>query len=216
MYTILKTQEVKKKPTKVKVFFDEKSHVISINTFAHFALYEGKQVDDSELEEILLYDLDSDLYERTINYISYTPRTESQVRSYIQTHLKKSGALEFNIDFEKLTSKIVEKLKEYKYINDLEYAELFVKSRLKNKPKPRFFLFSELLSKGIEKELANEVLDSLMPDSFEILKRVYEKKYKDEPITFEDKKKIGYLQRKGFLWDDISALVNSFKKENES
>jgi len=55
-----------------------------------------------------------------------------------------------------------------------------------------------------------------MPDSFEILKRVYEKKYKDEPITFEDKKKISYLQRKGFLWDDISKLVNSFEQKNDN
>ena len=215
MLTIQKTQAVKKFPSKVKVFFEDDAYIMSVNTFAHFALYDGKEITQEELGEILSHDLHSDLYERAVNYISYSPRTEYQVREYIQKYLKKSGVFELNIDHEKLTNEIIEKLKEYKYINDRDYAELFVKSRLKNKPKPRYFLLSELLSKGIDKELANEILDVLMPDSFEILKRVYEKKYRDEPITFEDKKKISFLQRKGFLWDDISKLVNSFSEKND-
>ncbi len=216
MHKIQKTQTVKKSPSKVKVSFEENSYIISVNTFAHFALYDGKEVEDSELEEILVYDLRSDLLERCINYITYSPRTQSQVRDYIMKYLKKIGVLELNIDSENLIEEIIEKLKEFKYINDYDYAELFVKSRIKNKPKSRYFLLSELLSKGIDKELANEVLDSLMPDSLEMLRRVYEKKFRDEPITFEDKKKITYLQRKGFSWDDISQFVNSFNKENEN
>jgi regulatory protein len=215
MHKIQKTQTVKKSPSKVKVSFEENSYIISVNTFAHFALYDGKEIEDSELEEILVHDLRSDLFERCINYITYSPRTQSQVRDYIRKYLKKIGVLELNIDSENLIEEIIEKLKEFKYINDYDYAELFVKSRIKNKPKSRYFLLSELLSKGIDKELANEVLDSLMPDSLEMLKRVYEKKFRDEPITFEDKKKISYLQRKGFLWDDISQFVNSFNKKNE-
>jgi regulatory protein len=215
MYKIQKTQTVKKSPSKVKVSFEENTYIISVNTFAHFALYDGKEIEDSELEEILVHDLRSDLFERCINYITYSPRTQSQVRDYIRKYLKKIGVLELNIDSENLIEEIIEKLKEFKYINDYDYAELFVKSRIKNKPKSRYFLLSELLSKGIDKELANEVLDSLMPDSLEMLKRVYEKKFRDEPITFEDKKKISYLQRKGFLWDDISQFVNSFNKKNE-
>jgi regulatory protein len=215
MYKIQKTQTVKKSPSKVKVSFEENTYIISVNTFAHFALYDGKEIEDSELEEILVHDLRSDLFERCVNNITYSPRTQSQVRDYIRKYLKKIGVLELNIDSGNLIEEMIEKLKEFKYINDYEYAELFVKSRIKNKPKSRYFLLSELLSKGIDKELANEVLDSLMPDSLEMLRRVYEKKFKDEPITFEDKKKISYLQRKGFLWDDISQFVNSFNKENE-
>jgi len=156
MLKIQKTQSVKRNPSKIKVFFEQNPYIITLNTFAHFALYDGKEVTQEELEEILSHDLHNDLYERAVNYISYSPRTEFQVRKYIEKHLKKYGAFELEIDNEKLTNEIIEKLKEYKYINDEEYAELFVKSRLKNKPKTRYFLFSELLLKGIDKELANE------------------------------------------------------------
>ena len=216
MYTIQKTETVKRSPSKVKVFFEDNSYIISVNTFAHFALYDGKEITQEELEEILSHDLRTDLYERVVNYISYSPRTESQVKQYIRKYFKKIGIFELNIDSESLIDEIVNKLKEYKYINDRDYAEMFVKSRLKNKPRSRYFLLSELLSKGIDKQMANEVLDILMPDSYEVLKMLYEKKYRDEPMTFDDKKKISYLQRKGFLWDDISKFVNSFKKDNDN
>lgn len=214
MPIIEKIESVKRNPSKAKLVFEENSYVVDLDTIAYFACYEGKEIDENELEEILKHSLQRDLQERTINYISYSPRTEFQVRQYIKKYLRKIGILDLNIDYEEIINKVIKKLKEYKYLNDEEYAKLFVKSRLENKPKSRYFLLSELMSKGIQKDLANEVLDSLLPDSFEILKKVYEKKFKNEPLTFEDKKKITYLQRKGFLWDDISTLVNSFEKNN--
>ena len=209
MLIIEKIQTVKRNPSKVRLVFDENSYVVSINTIAKFALYEGKEIEDDELMEIVSDGLFADLQERTINYIAYSPRTEFQVRQYIQKYLKKIKVLDLNIKSDEIVEHVIEKLKEFKYIDDEEYAKLFVKSRLQNKPKSRFELSSELFARGIDKELANKVLDLLLPSNIEILQRVYEKKFKDSPITFEDKKKISYLQRKGFLWDDISTFVNS-------
>ncbi len=203
MFTIEKTQRVKRKPSKVKVFFDQKQYTISVDTYATYGLYEGKEVSKDELEKILYDDLSSQLQEKVVNYASYSPRTELQIRRYIRKNVK-----DYEIDAQKLEDEIIEKLKEFKYIDDVEYAKLFVRSRIKSKPKSRYFLFMELCEKGIEKDLANEVLDELMPDSFEMLKKVFEKKYRGEEITFDDKKKIAYLQRKGFNWDDISRLIN--------
>ncbi len=203
MLKIKKAQRLKRKPSKVKVDFDEQKNTISFDTYATFGLYEGKELTEDELQEILHHDLHSDLQEKVVNYASYSPRTELQIRRYIRKRLK-----DYEIDAQKLEDEIIEKLKEFKYIDDIEYAKLFVRSRIKSRPKSRYFLFMELCEKGIEKALANEVLDSLMPDSFEMLKKVFEKKYKDDSISFEDKKKIAYLQRKGFGWDDISRLIN--------
>ncbi len=214
MPIITKIEPSTRNPLRVFMVCDGSSYPININAIAKFACYEDKEISDEELEEILTESLHDDLQERVINYISYSPRTEFQIRGYIKKYLYKIGILELDINFEEIIEKIITKLKEYNYVNDESFAELFVKSRLQNKPRSRFFLLSELLGKGIEKELANKVLDNLLPESFEILQRVYEKKYGDEILTFEDKKKISYLQRKGFLWDDISKLVNFFEGNN--
>ena len=209
MLVIKKIETVKRNPSKVKLVFEQNSYTVSVNTVAKFSLYEEKEIGDEELVEILSDGLTTDLFERTINYITYSPRTQYQVRQYIQQYLKKIDVFDLNIKIDEIVNEVIEKLKEFKYIDDEEYAKLFVKSRLANKPRSRFVLSSELFVKGIDKELANKVLDELLPENIEILKKTYEKKFKDEPITFEDKKKITYLQRKGFLWDDISTFVNS-------
>jgi regulatory protein len=210
MLTIQKIETVKRNPSKVKLVFEDSSYIVSIDTVALFSLYEGREVSEEDLSKIVLHGLFSDLQERTIGYITYSPRTEYQVRQYIQKYLRK---IDLEIDSESLIEELIEKLKEYKYIDDRAYAELFVKSRLQNKPKSRFVLSTELFSKGIDKELSNEVLDELLPENIELLKKVYEKKFGDTPITFDDKKKISFLQRKGFSWDDISTFVNSFKND---
>ncbi len=209
MQIVKKLETVKRNPSKVKLVFEGSSYTISVNTIAKFALYEGKEIEDEEVAEIVSDGLASDLLERTTNYITYSPRTEFQVRQYIQKYLKKINILDLKIKYDEIVNEVIEKLKEFKYIDDENYAKLFVKSRLENKPRSRFVLSSELFVKGVEKELANRVLDSLLPESIEILKKVYEKKFKNEHISFEDKKKISFLQRKGFSWDDISSFVNS-------
>ncbi len=209
MLVIKKIETVKRNPSKVKLVFEQNTYIVSVNTLAKFSLYEEKEIEDEELVEIVSDGLTTDLLERTINYIAYSPRSQYQVCQYIQKYLKKIEVSDLNIKIDEIVTEVIEKLKEFKYIDDEEYAKLFVKSRLENKPRSRFALSSELFAKGIDKELANKILDGLLPENIEILKKVYEKKFKDQEITFEDKKKISFLQRKGFLWDDISKFINS-------
>jgi regulatory protein len=212
MLLIKKIEILKREPSKVRLFLEDNIYLVSINTIAKFALYEGKELEDNELAEIVSDGLYSDLLERTSNYITYSPRTEKQARQYIHKYLVKIKVAELNIKYDEIVEEVVQKLKEFKYINDYEYAKLFVKSRLDNKPRSKFVLKGELFSKGIDKETAENVLEELFPDSIEVLTNLYQKKFGDAPITFDDKKKISFLQRKGFSWDDISTFVN---KKNE-
>jgi regulatory protein len=193
MLTIQKIEIVKRNPSKLRLVFEDSSYVVSVDTVASFSLYEGKEVSEEELNEIVSHGLFSDLQERVIGYITYSPRTELQVRQYIQKYFRK---INLDIDTEDMVEELVEKMKEYKYIDDRAYAELFVKSRLENKPKSRFVLSGELASKGISRELADEILNKFLPDDVELLKKVYTKKYGDEPLTLDEKKKISFLQRK--------------------
>lgn len=210
MLKIEKIEKLEKKVNMFKVFYDKSSFEITFDTLIHFSLYQGKEIKQVEIDEMLKYSLKHQIQEKALHYITYSPRTEFQVRQYIKKHLYKQ-----EVKDEEIVEELVGKFKEYKYLNDEEYARLFVNSRLKNKPKSRYSLQSELLQKGIDKELSIKILDEVLPDSFEILKMAYEKKYKDEKLTFEDKKKISYLQRKGFAWNDISKLINSFNDGNE-
>jgi SOS response regulatory protein OraA/RecX len=90
---------------------------------------------------------------------------------------------------------------------------MFVESRIKNKPRGKFVLVSELISKGVDKEIAKNVTDELIEDEYDILKKTYYKKYKDYKLDLGDTKKLSYLQRKGFSYDLIKKFAQSESKE---
>lgn len=209
MFKIRQIEYIPKKPTQVKVLFeDDSSYTLNLNTVAKFSLYEGREIDEQEFKEILKDSFTKLLQERAVGYISYSPRTEKQVRIYLDKYCKKYNLENFDIDL------IIKKLKDFKYLNDEAFAELFVRSRIKNKPRSKYVLKSELLSKGIDKEIAEKTLEDINLDDYEILKELYLKKFGESIIKFDDKKKIAFLQRKGFSWEKISQLIKSFEEND--
>ncbi len=189
---------IKRLEIKKMVLSDDSEYDIVSDAILKFSLYEDKEISKDDLAVILKFSLTKTLQEKVITYIAYSPRTEYQVRKYLE---RKSLKKDCDID------KIVLDLKEFKYIDDREFAESFVKSRLKGKYRSKFVLKSELMSKGIDKDLANEVVEENVNSDYEVLKKLYEKKYGSELLNFSEKKKINFLQRKGFSWSDISKLV---------
>jgi SOS response regulatory protein OraA/RecX len=72
---------------------------------------------------------------------------------------------------------------------------------------------SELISKGVDKEIAIKVTDALVEDEYDILKKTYYKKYKKYKLDLSETKKISYLQRKGFSYSLIKKFAQSESKE---
>ena len=69
------------------------------------------------------------------------------------------------------------------------------------------------MSKGVNKEIARKKVDELVEDEYEVLKRTYRKKFREENITIRDSKKIDFLKRKGFSWDLIEKLIKNESEE---
>jgi regulatory protein len=113
------------------------------------------------------------------------------------------------LDWETLYGKIIDRLKEYKYIDDEAFARMFVNSRLTNKPRGKSVLIGELLSKGIDKELAIQVCNELVEDELDILDKAFKKRYKEEKLDLKNTKMVSFLMRKGFNWD----LIERYSKD---
>lgn len=214
--TKLTTQE--RNVERVNMFLDDIFACgLSLNTVAKFNLYVGKDIDEQEYAKILHHDLTERVFNRAVTYLTRSVKSEKQIRTYLSSLLfKKKGDWfkELSKDAQKeIVEDTIEKLKSYSYINDEEFAEQFILSRLKSKPRGKYILLSELISKGVSKEIAEKKLEELVEDEYDILKRVYEKKYGDSKITKEDRKKIDFLLRKGFNWDLIERLINNESEE---
>ena len=211
---VTKLSSQKRDPNRVNMYIDEDFFCgISLDSVAKFNIYIGKEFEERELENVLFEELKGRFSQRAMNYISRAIKTEFQVRRYLKDlSYKKKGKWFTDIPQEQLETIInetVSKLKEYGYLNDEEFAEQFIQSRVKNKPRGKTILVSELISKGVNIDLAREKVEELVEDEYDMLKRIYTKKYGNEEITMEDNKKIDFLKRKGFNWDLINEFINN-------
>lgn len=203
---------------RVSLFLDGKFACgLSLNTVAKYSIYIGQEIGEEEYVNILYDDLGQRLFNRAVDYLSSSVKTAKQIRTYLTNLLfKKKGSWYEELEKERreqLVEDTMQKLEKYSYLNDNEFAEAFIQSRIKNKPRGKNILLAELLSKGVSKEIAQEKLDELVDDEYAMLKRVYEKKYKEEEFGIRDRKKIDFLLRKGFSWDLIETLINEKSEE---
>lgn len=208
----------KKNTSRFNLFIDGKfSCGISTIGVAKWGLYKGKEISESELNEIVQNELYLRFLDRAVSYLSSSFKTERKVLQYLkELHYKKRGdwfSEENDHDFEKIYEKVISQLIEVGYINDRRYAEQFILSRSNNKPRSKSILISELISKGVEQNLAKEVVTASGLEDADLLTSVYKKKYKDEKFSIEDRKKVDFLRRKGFNWDEITKLERDLKND---
>lgn len=102
----------------------------------------------------------------------------------------------------------MEKLKEYKYLDDAQYAKDLAVSKLRQKPQGKRRLKRTLSQKQLDKEIVDEAVISAfekLPEE-DLIDRAIEKRLrlKGKPETREDTKKFyDHLLRQGFGFDLI-------------
>ncbi|KKQ71844.1 MAG: regulatory protein RecX, regulatory protein [Candidatus Peregrinibacteria bacterium GW2011_GWC2_39_14] len=111
--------------------------------------------------------------------------------------------------------KVIERLKELKYINDTEYLSDFVENRLKLKPKGVRGMKFELMKKGIKNEDIDKYFSENEIDETGIALDLAERKMKSLARVPKDKQKsrlIMFLTSRGFkgqtVYDIIDKLFN--------
>lgn len=218
LVTLLESQ--KKDPSRINLYIDGNFFCgISVNTIAKYALYVGKEISQDTLDELFLSELELRFLDRAMAFLANSPKTEKQVKLYLKTlAFKKKGRWFDSLDdtvLSNISDYVINKLHEYGYLDDEKYAELFVTSRTKNKPRGKDILVMELMVKGVAKDIAEKVVNSLVNDEYSLLKETYKKKYKEEKISLDDRKKIDFLRRKGFSWDLIEKYINDEFTEQE-
>lgn len=148
--------------------------------------------------------------------IDYLRKKVKNQKSSIRQAQDKQGKIESQnektIDDE-LIDKIIEKLKGYKFIDDLEFAKLWIEQRTKFKNKPIRVIEFELKQKGIDREIIDEVLprfDENKDLDLESAKKLAERKlnfYRSLEPAKRREKVMNYLLRKGFSYDTVKKVL---------
>ncbi|MFP4194570.1 MAG: regulatory protein RecX [Desulfobacterales bacterium] len=87
-------------------------------------------------------------FSRALHFLKYRPRSRKEVRDY----LEKKGFSEAGI------ADTLKKLERYRYIDDEQFARLWIENRCRNRPRGEFALRRELQQKGIKEEIIDNSL----------------------------------------------------------
>jgi regulatory protein len=142
------------------------------------------------------------LYGKSLHFLSFRPRSEKELKDFLKK--KKAGEL--------ISQRIIESLKNSKFLNDEEFALWWVEQRTRSKPKALRVIKMELLQKGIDKETIEKTLGENTESDLDRAKKIAENKIRK--INIKDikapEKLFRFLASKGFDYDTIKEVIDQF------
>lgn len=156
----------------------------------------GDEIDCEELENYQFEYEKITAFDKCIDLLSKGMKTKKQIKEYLQS----KGYLPRVIQY------VLDKLQEYKYIDDATYTDVFVKTYSKQKGKRA--LAYELKLKGVKQEIIDNCLKDL-EDQSQIILDLAKKYLRSKPCNYATKTKLfRHLLSKGFSYDEITNVID--------
>jgi len=181
---------------------------ISGETLLHLNLHTGDSLSDKTLEEIKYRENTLALQEQAIRFLARRAHSVQELRE----KLVKKGYDLISI------SRLLEELKNKKYLNDQEYAKLLVKDELQLRKSGPLLLKQKLISKGIAPALRDDLIKNLCTDEIQIHNclQLGQKKLHTltkKPVAKQKQQVVSYLKTKGYNWETIQKVLSELIKE---
>ena len=132
------------------------------------------------------------------------PKTESQIRLYLQQKIKR-----FKIEGTVIINQVIDELKQLDLINDPKFIKLWIEDRSYFKPRGARLLTAELIKKGINRQLVIDYLDNNPVDNQQLAKSILEKKFRKQTQP-DPKKMLSLLLRRGFDFEVSKKAIEDF------
>ena len=160
----------------------------------------GRDISDEDLKEMIELSNERRAKEKALWLISYRSHSKKELKDKIRRTCDDSAA-----------EKAVERMEELGLVNDGEFARQFARKLLLQKKMARRAAMLEMSRKGIDKETAEAALDEIDVDYRENIRYIIEKKYRDIGDEKIKRRAVAALQRLGYGWDDIRAVLNEYE-----
>lgn len=175
-----------------------------------YRLQKNMELDEATIEAMKQTDEIHKFYTLAINYLSYRMRSEKEIRDYLND--KEADPEHIN--------EIVARLKKEKLLDDQEFANSLVRTRIMTSSKGPLLLKKELIEKGVNKSQAEVALEYFTFD------KQYEKamKFAEKKMKNDGKKSFRQqiqnvqqtLMQKGYQGEVVQeVLANLPEEENE-
>ena len=176
---------------------------MKLETVMRSRLKVGMTVTPEMLSEMQLESEKRVALDKALTHITSSMKTEKEIRSF----LSRKGYLSDVCDY------VVEKMKEYGFLDDMAYSVAYVGSV--SGRKGRRLIASELRRKGVSDEEIDGALETLTGET-ESAKRILEKYMRGKTVDKKTlQKAYSYLIGKGFDYDTARAALAAFGETDE-
>lgn len=137
-------------------------------------------------------------------YLRFRPRTEDEMKKYLDKKAKKFSYTEQSVN------KAIMKLVDQKLIDDKEFMTWFMEIRSSSKKKSVALLKNELRVRGVPNEVVSFYFDENMVDEYEAAIKALRsqwRKFQNENEKKRFQRSANYLQRKGFNYGVIKRAI---------
>jgi regulatory protein len=193
--TALKVQ--KRNPRRVNVFLDGR-YAFGLAAIEAARLRHGQILSDEDIEKLKERDSFEKAHDRALRFLSYRPRSEAEVRRYLQDK-SVSPAIE---------EEVIERLTRVKLLDDLAFARYWVENRKSFNPRGLRMLRYELRQKGLsDKTIAQALMDlDEEEDAYQVALRRGRRLAHLDQVSF--RRKLGaHLLRRGFPYEVVDSTV---------
>jgi regulatory protein len=169
-------------------------------TIGKCGLRAGDDLDGQTIEKIISTESETRAKNIAVNFLSYRIRSSKEIIDHL---VKKRFA-------RPCAEEVAHQLQSAGLVNDIKFAQAFVRDRLKRKPMGAALLRTQLLSKGMSSADADAVLaDLLSPQNqqaaaLQAAKRKIQTIRNSRRVTDEEKQKkrlLDFLLRRGFSYE---------------
>ncbi len=172
----------------------------------------GDALSDAELQRIREQAARTDAVDAALHYLSYRPRS----RVELERRLRRRGCQPRHV------ATAVERCVELGYVDDRAFALAFVRERVRFRPRGRARLVSELLQRGVDRDVAEGAVRDAMAEEgvreSDLLRAAAAKRWRAvrdlDPGTAR-RRLSAYLARRGFPHAGIRTVVGELVGHDE-
>lgn len=203
---ITKIEVQKKKENRVNIFINEEfAFGCSSELVYYHNLSKGKEINVDELKELILEDNYITGKAKALKYLETSLRSEHQVREYLEKR-------EYE---ESVINRVIEFLKEYKFIDDTYYAKSYAAQNIRSQGKNN--IKYKLMQRGIAEGIIVKTLDDIPGDEeYNTALKLAEKRCavlcKSESDLWKIKTKLNtFLLSKGYGYDTVKSVIDKLE-----
>jgi regulatory protein len=184
----------------------------SDSTILKFGLRSNISIDEETIAAVKSAEVQREAQLTAVNYVSYRPRSSREVLD----HLKKKG---FSRE---LADSIIHHFESVSLINNLEFARMFVRDKLRRKPTGRALLRRQLAAKGIPSPMIEQVLREYISDedqknaAKELASRrlrLTKRSLSGLDLLKQKQRLTGYLLRHGFSSEIVQKTIQALFRQ---